>query len=71
MSDRFSRKYSLAIGSVLCGISLLIFIYGPTFFYMILAEVIFSIGMTFRSGTEQAILYDSLKNNNLVHQYTK
>lgn len=71
VSDRFSRKYSLAIGSVLCGISLLIFIYGPTFSYMILAEVIFSIGITFRSGTEQAILYDSLKNNDLVYQYTK
>ncbi|MBI9013398.1 MAG: hypothetical protein JEZ08_14285 [Clostridiales bacterium] len=52
VSDRFGRKYSLLIGSVLSDLSLLIFIYGSTFLYMIFSEVIFSIGMTFRSATE-------------------
>jgi len=71
VSDRFSRKFSLVIGSILCGISLLVFVYAPNFIYMVIAEVIFSIGITFRSGTEQAILYDSLKNNDLVHRYAQ
>lgn len=71
MSDVVSRKYSLVIGSILCGLSLLIFIYGTSFLYMIIAEIVFSIGITFRSGTEQAILYDSLKNNGIESNYPK
>lgn len=71
VSDRISRKLSLIIGCILCGLSLVVFIFSPTFTYIIGAEIVFSIGLTFRSGTEQAILYDSLKNNNKVKDYNK
>lgn len=71
VSDLLSRKLSLFIGSLLCFFSLIIYIVGPSFAYMILGEFIFAIGITFRSGTEQAILYDSLKNNGLEKDYPK
>lgn len=71
ISDYFSRKLSLFIGSLLCFTSLIIYIVGPSFIYMVFGEVIFAIGITFRSGTEQAMLYDSLKNNNREHDYAK
>jgi len=70
IGDKFSRKLSLVIGCILCGLSLFIFILAPNFYVMALGEIVFSIGLTFRSGTESAILYDSLKNNNEVKQYT-
>lgn len=71
VSDYFSKKLSLTIGSLLIVSSLIIYVIAPNFYIMLLGEVIFAIGLTFRSGTEQAILYDSLKNNNIVDEYTK
>lgn len=69
LGDYFGRRISLFIGSLFMFCSLIIYILAPSFIIMILGEVIFSIGMTFRSGTEQALLYDSLKNNNRINEY--
>ncbi len=71
ISDFLSRKLSLFIGSMLCSLSLIVFVVGKDFIAMILAEIIFSIGITCRSGTEQAILYDSLKNNKKEKEFAK
>lgn len=70
VSDHVSRKFSLLIGCLLCGVSLVIYILGKDFQAMIIGEIVFSIGLTFRSGTEEAILYDSLKNNNEEKKFT-
>ena len=71
VSDFISRKVSLFIGSIFCFISLFIYIFGANFLAMVIGEIFFSIGLTFRSGTEQAMLYDSLKNNNKENEYTR
>lgn len=69
IGDFISRKWSLFIGSIMMCVSLFVYIVASNFTYMLCAEVIFAIGMTFRSGTEQAILYDTLKNNNVAKDY--
>ncbi|MBN2794873.1 MAG: MFS transporter [Clostridia bacterium] len=71
VSDYFSKKICLTIGSLLIVLSLLIYVIAPNFYIMVLGEIVFAIGLTFRSGTEQAILYDSLKNNEIESEYTK
>lgn len=70
IGDRISRKSSLIIGSVLVCMSLLIYIVAPSFSFILIGEVVFAIGVTFRSGTEQALLYDSLKNNNMEKEFS-
>lgn len=69
IGDYLSRKWSLFIGSLLMCLSLFVYIVATNFLTMLCAEVIFAIGMTFRSGTEQAILYDTLKNNDQTNNY--
>lgn len=71
VADRFSRKLSIILGCIFCGLGLSVIIVGQTFFFLALAEIIFSIGLCFRSGTEQALLYDSLKNNNKIDLYPR
>lgn len=69
VGDYFGRKASLFIGSMLMFISLVVYIIAPSFEIMLIGEIVFAIGMTFRSGTEQALLYDSLKNNDMIKEY--
>ncbi len=61
VADKYSRKLSIIIGCIMWIISLFIYIYAQSFATFIIAEIIFSIGMTFKSGAEAAILYESLK----------
>lgn len=71
VADRFSRKWSLAIGALLWAISLLIFIFSSKFYEFAIAEVIFSLGLTFKSGADHALLYDTLKNVGREKEYQK
>lgn len=61
VSDKYSRKLSIVIGCILWIISLSIYIYAQNFITFVIGEIIFAMGMTFKSGSETAILYDSLK----------
>ncbi|GAU78072.1 MFS transporter [Fusibacter sp. 3D3] len=61
VADKYSRKLSIIMGCIMWIISLSIYIYAQNFATFVIAEIIFSIGMTFKSGAETAILFDSLK----------
>ena len=61
VSDKIGRKESLLLGSLLWAISLGIYVVGRSFLMFIFAEVIFSLGATFKSGADNALIYDSLK----------
>ncbi|MBF4693220.1 MFS transporter [Fusibacter ferrireducens] len=69
VADKYSRKLSIIIGCIMWIISLFIYIYAQNFATFIIAEIIFSIGMTFKSGAEMAILYDSLKLEDREHEF--
>ncbi len=61
VADKIGRKESILLGALLWAISLVVYIVGNSFPMFILAEVIFSLGATFKSGADNALLYDSLK----------
>ena len=71
IADLFSRKITLIIGLLgwICGYFCWILGYGFTF--ILLGELIFSIGISFISGTLDAYLYDLLKQNKKQHLYHK
>ena len=61
VADKIGRKESILLGSLLWAVSLGIYVVGTSFPMFILAEVIFSLGATFKSGADNALIYDSLK----------
>ncbi len=61
VADKIGRKESILLGALLWAISLGIYIVGTSFPMFILAEVTFSLGATFKSGADNALIYDSLK----------
>ncbi len=61
VADKIGRKASMLLGALLWAVSLLIFVFGNNFYIFAVAEIIFSIGSTFKSGSDVALIYDSLK----------
>ena len=61
VADKIGRKESILLGALLWAISLGFYVVGTSFPMFILAEVIFSLGATFKSGADNALIYDSLK----------
>lgn len=69
IADKMGRKASMILGSILCSISLLFFIFGNSFYFFALGEFIFAIGATFKSGSDVALIYDSLKADGMEHRF--
>jgi len=70
LADRFSRKACLIVGPLLWGVTLLIYILCNNFYLFALGEIIFALGATLKSGSDTALMYDSLKETDrtLVYQ---
>lgn len=60
-ADKFGRKKSISIGCFL--VALAAFIYGsiPNIYIFMLGEVLWALGLSFISGADEAIIYDTLK----------
>ncbi|KAB3534485.1 MFS transporter [Alkaliphilus pronyensis] len=71
IADKYSRKLSVILGLVLWVISLTMYILGERFIVLATAEIIFSLGLCFKSGADNAIIYDSLKLLNREGQYSR
>ncbi len=69
IADRISRKLSLSLGSICMMIGLLIYIAFHSFYAFAIAEIIFGLGITFNSGADAAILYESLVKLNRKEEY--
>jgi MFS family permease len=63
-ADKFSRKYSVALGSVITFIATVIYGLVPSFGAFLFAELLTGLGMALISGAGEALLYDSLDENN-------
>lgn len=59
-SDRLGRKKTMMIGSVLWSLGFLIYSMSSSFYGFIGAELMLGFGASFISGTDTAMLYDSL-----------
>ncbi|AZR72823.1 hypothetical protein BBF96_05095 [Anoxybacter fermentans] len=71
VADKYGRKVSLVLGALLWAVSLFMYIIGTRFFIFILAEIIFSLGATLKSGADTAMIYDSLKVMGKVKEFQK
>lgn len=71
IADRFGRKTSIILGSIVLSIAALIYGSIPNFYNFLLGEFLFAIGVALISGADKAILYDSLKENNQEHLSVK
>lgn len=71
VADKVGRKVSLIFGSILWSISLLTYILGESFLIFAFAEIIFSLGATFKSGADTALIYDTLKNLNKEGEFQR
>lgn len=61
LADKLGRKLSTIIGACLWALGLIILIIAKKFYIFAIGEIVFSLGMTFSSGADVALLYDSLK----------
>lgn len=64
IADKFGRKYSVALGCLLTFFSFLIYGSFPHFSAFLIAEFLAAAGMALMSGASEALLYDSLKDEN-------
>ncbi len=71
MADVWGRKNTIIIGAVLGFIGYFIYSVSSGFWYFMFAEIILGIGSSFISGTDTALLYDTLLSNDLENQYIK
>ncbi len=60
VADKISRKFSLVISEIICITGLSFYVLFNSFFMFAIAELLFGLGMTFASGADSAILYESL-----------
>jgi len=70
-ADKFGRKKSIVIGTLLLALEPLIFIFANNFIWFAIAFAISGIGITFHSGTIEALIYDHLKSNNREKEMKK
>jgi MFS family permease len=70
-SDRISRKWSLVIGSIISIPSMFFVITSESFVVILVSVVLDGISKAFVSGTDTAMLYDSLKAANRESEFHK
>ena len=70
-SDTIGRRNSLVAGSVLCTIGFIVYSLSHSFFGFLCAEMILGFGYTFISGTDSALLYDTLLEAEKEQDFTK
>ena len=61
ISDYISRKFSLFLGGVCLSVSAIVYTITPNIFMFAIGETFFAIGFALISGTDQAIIYDTLR----------
>lgn len=70
-SDRFGRRPTLILASMVSVIACVMFIIASSFNLLVVAQVLLAAGIAFQSGSDSALLYDSLRALERVEEYTK
>jgi MFS family permease len=71
IADVWGRKNTIIFGSIFGTIGFAIYSFTSGFYGFLIAELTLGIAQSFISGSDSAILYDTLKSNNKEHQYVK
>lgn len=69
IADIVGRKFSLMISSIMMITGLIIYVATRNFYIFIFAEIMFGLGLSFRSGADSALLYDTLKELNRADEF--
>jgi len=70
-ADVFGRKNSIVIGGVVSTLGFVIYSLSSSFWWFLLAEVALGIGISFISGSDSAMLFDTLLELKRVEEYKK
>ncbi len=62
LGDLFGRRFSLFWASIFMALGAITYIFGAKFWQFMIGEALFACGMSLKSGSDTAIVYDSLKN---------
>jgi MFS family permease len=60
MGDRVGRKWSILIGSVFGTLGVVVYAFSYTFLHFLITQLLLALGASFISGSDVALLYDSL-----------
>jgi MFS family permease len=71
VADKYGRKASLAIGAAIMCMSTLLWALAPTIPLLTAANAFLAIGITFLSGAEDALLFETTKISGKVVEYTR
>jgi len=71
IADTFSRRFSITLGMFIVGCSFLLYGFIPTFWAVMVGQVIWGIGYTFTSGATQAWLADEIGAENVGNIFIK
>jgi MFS family permease len=70
LADRIGRRFAMVLGSLSMSVAFLVYYFGTSFAWFIVAESIFALGMTLTSGPDSAYLFDLLKGEGLQRRYS-
>lgn len=70
-SDKWGRKKTLLIGSICAAVGALIYALGSSFESFLLAEIVIGVGAAFFSGTDSALLFESLEETGKKKDFKK
>lgn len=71
IGDRYGRRNSLFIGNFMILIYLIIFLFSNKFYQFSIGAIFYGVGLTFISGSNEALLYDNLKGLNKEDKYSE
>ncbi|MBM3233378.1 MFS transporter [Candidatus Pacearchaeota archaeon] len=61
IADKYGRKNSIAIGSLVSAFGFLLYILYPSFYIFALGEIILGLGLALISGADESLFYDTLR----------
>ena len=63
LADLYGKKKSIVLAKFLIFVSFVVFGFSTSFWFFVLAQLLYELGQSFRSGTETAYTYDYLQQN--------
>jgi len=68
-ADKIGRKASIIAGLVISLLAFTFLIFASNFLFFLLFQILFSIGLAFLSGTEEAFLHDLIQNKKILTKH--
>jgi MFS family permease len=71
LADVWGRKSTIILGAILGTLGFTIYSFTSGFYEFLIAELVLGVAQSFISGSDSALLYDSLKNESKENQFIK